>query len=133
MMQKKMWLGVVASLLLVACSNNSTTAGLRIDGESQTVIFGDNVMGSRLLIDNIATLPIDDRVRGIVQLSSAYKGDQHIQYRFYWYDDNGLEVNPRPSAWKQTVIRGFESRTLSEVSVHPNGTQFRIQIRPADN
>ncbi|GAM62217.1 ycfL protein [Vibrio ishigakensis] len=129
---KKCALVLLTLLTVAGCATN--TAGLRVDGKSQKVLFGDNVLGSRLIVDDIATVEKDDgRKRGIVTVSSNYKADLRIQYRFYWYDDNGLEVNTKPSAWRQDVVRGFETRTLSEVSINPEGTQFRVQIREADN
>ncbi|MFY2508299.1 YcfL family protein [Vibrio pectenicida] len=128
----KNWLIVViAGLIMVGCSSN--TAGLRIDGASQTVLFGDNVLAGRLHIDDISTADVDGRARGVVRVTSQYKGDQHIQYRFYWYDDSGLEVNSKLGPWRQTVVRGMETISISEVSVNLNGTQFRIQIRESDN
>ena len=45
---KKWLIAAVAALIMVGCSSN--TAGLRIDGESQTVLFGDNVLAGRLQI-----------------------------------------------------------------------------------
>ncbi|OBT13976.1 hypothetical protein A9264_02220 [Vibrio sp. UCD-FRSSP16_10] len=128
---KKLVLLLVTLVAVAGCSPN--TAGLRVDGKSQKVLFGDNVLGSRLIVDEIATVEKNDRARGIVTVSSHYKGDLRIQYRFYWYDDNGLEVNAKPSAWRQDVIRGLETRSFSEVSINPEGTQFRIQIRESDN
>ncbi|MFD2015268.1 YcfL family protein [Vibrio olivae] len=120
-----------AALTLSACADN--TAGLRIDGATQTVLFGDNVLGSRLKIDHITTQDVNGRTRGIVRLASQYKGDQHIQYRFYWYDDQGLEVNLKQGPWRQAVVRGMETIAISEVSINPQGTQFRVQIRELDN
>ncbi|CAM2971031.1 YcfL family protein [Vibrio rarus] len=128
---KKLALLFITLLLLAGCAQN--TAGLRVDGKSQKVLFGDNVLGSRLIVDDIATVEKNGRNRGIVTVSSKYKADLRIQYRFYWYDDSGLEVNSKPSAWRQDIIRGFESRTFSEVSINPEGTQFRVQIRESDN
>ena len=128
---KKWLIAAVAALIMVGCSSN--TAGLRIDGESQTVLFGDNVLAGRLQIEDISTTQVDGRARGIVRLASQYKGDQHIQYRFYWYDDNGLEVNNKLGPWRQAIILGMETIAISEVSVNPNGTQFRVQIRENDN
>ncbi len=116
---------------LIGCTAN--TAGIRIDGQTPQVFFNDNVLGSRLLVDSIRTTYIDDRARGVVQLSSNYQGDQHILYRFYWYDNNGLEVNTRPGPWLKMIVRGFESATISEVTVNPNGTRFRVQIRQAED
>ncbi|WP_070962984.1 YcfL family protein [Vibrio sonorensis] len=127
---KKWLIALVAVLAVVGCSKN--TAGLRVDGASQTVHFGDNVLGSRLNIDDIATVDVDGHARGVVRLTSLYKSDQHIQYRFYWYDEQGLEVNTKLAPWKQAIIRGEESVALSEVSLNPNGKQFRIQIREND-
>lgn len=127
---KKLAMVLFAVLALAGCSKN--TAGLRVDGQSQNVMFGDNVLGSRLLVDDIATTEMNGSTRGIVTLTSQYTGDQHIQYRFYWYDDTGLEVNSTQAAWKQTIVRGYETVSISEVSINPNGKQFRVQIRQSN-
>ncbi len=128
---KKWGIALAMALTLVGCSKNNT-AGLRIDGQSQTVMFGDSELDERLQIDDIATVKVDGHARGVVTLASQYEGDQNIQYRFYWYDDNGLEVNSKQAAWKQQIVRGFETISISEVSVNPNGKQFRVQVRQAD-
>lgn len=126
------WLiGLALIVGLAGCADN--TAGIRIDGQTQQIFFNDNVLGSRLLVDKITTTYVDDRPRGVVQLDSNYQGDQHILYRFYWYDNNGLEVNTKPGPWRKAIVRGFESVTLSEVTVNPNGTRFRVQIREAQD
>lgn len=124
-------LSVVMAVGLVGCSSN--TAGIRIDGQTQQIFFSDNVLGSRLKVDSITTSYVDDRARGVVQLNSHYRGDQHILFRFYWYDDDGLEVNTKPGPWRMMIVRGFESVTLSEITVNPNGTRFRLQIRQAQD
>ncbi|NOH81968.1 DUF1425 domain-containing protein [Vibrio sp. RE86] len=128
---KKWLISAVMALTLLGCADN--TAGLRIDGASQTVIFGDNVLAGRLKIEDISTTQVDGRARGIVKLVSKYSGDQNVQYRFYWYDDQGLEVNTKLGPWRQAIIRGTEEIAISEVSINPNGTQFRVQIRQSDD
>lgn len=127
---KKWLVSAVMALTLLGCTQN--TAGLRIDGASQTVIFGDNVLAGRLTIDDITTSEVDGRARGVVRLVSNYSGDQYVQYRFYWYDEQGLDVNTKQGPWRQAVIRGTEEIAISEVSVNPNGSQFRVQIRQLD-
>ncbi|WP_029800929.1 DUF1425 domain-containing protein, partial [Vibrio parahaemolyticus] len=39
----------------------------------------------------------------------------------------------KPGPWRKMIVRGFESVTLSEVTVNPNGTHFRVQIREAQD
>ncbi|MGD8170156.1 YcfL family protein [Vibrio sp. TRT 21S02] len=127
---KKWLLAAVAALIMSGCTQN--TAGLHIDGASQTVLFGDNVLSSRLEVADISTSEVDGRARGIVRLASQYKGDQVIQYRFYWYDEQGLEVNTQLAPWRQLIVRGMETVAISEVTVNPNGKQFRVQIREGE-
>ncbi|MFA0056257.1 YcfL family protein [Vibrio echinoideorum] len=124
---KKWLVSLAAVMALAGCADN--TAGVRVDSLTQNVFFGDKVLGSRLLVEGIRTDQVDGHTRGIVRLNSNYKGDQNILYRFYWYDDAGLEVNLKQGPWKQAIVRGFESISLSEVSVNPNATQFRVQFR----
>ena len=122
---------ILVAMFLSGCAEN--TAGLRVDGESQRVIFGDRVLGSRLKINDIVTTEVDGRARGVVSFSSQYQGDQNIQYRFYWYDDQGLEVNSKLAPWRQVIVRGNEEFSISEVSINAKGTQFRVQIRQVNN
>ncbi|MEZ8719999.1 YcfL family protein [Vibrio pomeroyi] len=124
---KKWLVSLAAAMALAGCADN--TAGVRVDSLTQNVFFGDKVLGSRLQVEDIRTDLVDGHTRGIVRLNSNYKGDQHILYRFYWYDDAGLEVNLKQGPWKQAIVRGFESLSLSEVSVNPKATQFRVQFR----
>ncbi|MBY8084516.1 YcfL family protein [Vibrio fluvialis] len=128
---KKWFICLLSALALMGCADN--TAGLRVDGSTQRVLIGDNVLAGRLSVEDIATSAFDGHTRGVVRLLSQYSGDQHLQYRFYWYDNEGLEVNTQPGPWKQIIVRGEETVSLSEVSVNPNGTQFRVQIRASND
>ncbi|MCG6389767.1 YcfL family protein [Vibrio fluvialis] len=128
---KKWLICLLSALALMGCADNS--AGLRVDGSTQRVLIGDNVLAGRLSVEDIATSAFDGHTRGVVRLLSQYSGDQHLQYRFYWYDNEGLEVNTQSGPWKQIIIRGEETVSLSEVSVNPNGTQFRVQIRASND
>lgn len=128
---KKWFIAAVTALVMVGCADN--TAGLRVDGASQRVLFGDNVLAGRLLVEDIYTAEEAGHARGIVRLESRYNGDQSILYRFYWYDDNGLEVNTKLGPWRQAIVRGLETIIISEVSLNPDGRQFRVQIRENNN
>ncbi|MCL9782290.1 YcfL family protein [Vibrio sp. S4M6] len=128
----KKWLTfIVVALLVTGCAQN--TAGLQIDGQTHKVLFGDKVLGSRLIVNDISTTQVDGRARGVVRLTSNYKANLHILYRFSWYNDQGLEVNTNAGPWRQAIVYGDETVSLSEVTLNPNGTQFRLQIREAND
>ncbi|SJL82865.1 YcfL family protein [Vibrio palustris] len=112
---------------LAGCATN--TSGLQIDGERQRVIFGQSALDDAFKVTDIATVKVHSHMRGSVTLVNQTTHDQSVQYRFYWYDRQGLEVNIQPSAWKQQIVHGGEKVSLSEVSISPQGQQFRLQIR----
>jgi len=127
---RKIWIVALSVFAILGCAER--TAGLNVDGQSQRVIFNDTVLGGKLDIEQIDTDEVNGHARGIVTLASQSTGNQNIQYRFYWYDDKGLDVNTKPGPWRQIIVRGYETISISEVSVNPNATQFRVQIRQAD-
>ena len=126
-MIKIKWLVLLTVLLMVGCAK--MTSGLRIEGETQRVLIGDKVLASRLEVMDISTTQVNDHARGVVRLLSHHKAEQQLQYRFYWYDDAGLDVSAQLAPWKLFIIQGNEEVALSEVAVNPKATQFRIQIR----
>ncbi|MFA0086272.1 YcfL family protein [Vibrio sp. 10N.261.51.F12] len=128
---KKWLLSIGVLLVLVGCSSNNTS-GIKIEGQTQAVLYGDESMGNKFSIDDISTIDTNGHARGIVKLANKTSVDQIIQYRFYWYDEQGLEVNTKQAPWKRAILRGDETVTLSEVSVNPNGKEFRVQLRGAD-
>lgn len=124
---KKFVIVILSMFAMVACTTN--TSGLRIDGDAQKVLFGDSSMSRSLSVDDITTTHVDGHAQGIVSLSSNISSDLDLLYRFYWYNDQGLEVNTKVGNWRRLIIRGKETRSISEVSVNPDATQFRVQIR----
>lgn len=128
----KKWLLVIGVLLSIVGCSSSKTAGIKIEGQNQTVLYGDEKMGNKFSIDDISTVDTNGHPRAVVKLSNKTSVDQTIQYRFYWYDEQGLEVNTKQAPWRRAILRGDETITLSEVSVNPNGKDFRVQLRGAD-
>ncbi|KII79609.1 YcfL family protein [Vibrio renipiscarius] len=124
---KKFVIVILSMFAMVACTTN--TSGLRIDGDAQKVLFGDSSMSRSLSVDDITTTQVDGHAQGIVSLTSNISSDLDLLYRFYWYNDQGLEVNTKVGNWRRLIIRGKETRSISEVSVNPDATQFRVQIR----
>ncbi|ANS85119.1 DUF1425 domain-containing protein [Vibrio scophthalmi] len=124
---KKFVFVILSMFAIAACTTN--TSGLRIDGGSHRVLFADSSMSRSLNVDDITTTTVDGHAQGIVSLTNNLSSDLDLLYRFYWYNDQGLEVNTKVGNWRRLIIRGAETRSISEVSVNPDATQFRVQIR----
>lgn len=115
--------------LLCACSSHPQPVGLSIDSEFQQILVGDGDIANQVKVDDIGTEPANDHVRGVVRIKSLTQDNIQMQYRFYWYDQNGIEVDANAKAWKQIILYGGDEVSLSEVSLSPKGENFRLQIK----
>ncbi len=131
-MMNKWMTALLASVVLAGCSN-SQSVGLTVDGEFHRVIMGDSRLADVISVEDISSVLVNEHTRGVVRVKNNDGSDYDIQYRFYWYDENGLEVNRQPGAWKHVLIHGGDEISLSEVSLSPNGSEFRVQIREYSN
>ncbi|CAH0525551.1 YcfL family protein [Vibrio hippocampi] len=129
-MNKSMIFMLALVLGLAGCTNNYS-AGVSVEGQTQSVFYGDEYLGAQFDVKNIRTLDRHGHARGVVELTNTSDFNQSIQYRFYWYDQQGLEVNTKQAPWKRQIFRGGETLTLSEVSISPEGKEFRMQLREA--
>lgn len=121
-------LGVV--LGLTACS--TTTSGISIESSNQSVVIGNTNLANRLSIEKAQVTNVNGLLKAAVPVSSKIDSDLKLQYRFYWYDAQGLEVSGSDSPWRQFVIHGKDTMTLQAVARKPEATQYRIYIRKAN-
>jgi len=68
-----------------------------------------------------------------VSLRSRDRDTVSIQYRFDWFDAQGMEINANTGAWKPLIIYGRESRTIQGVAPDPRAHEFKLKIREPEN
>ncbi|KLV04763.1 YcfL protein: an outer membrane lipoprotein that is part of a salvage cluster [Photobacterium aquae] len=115
---------------LVGCS--ATTSGISIESSNQSVVIGNPDLARRLTIEQAAVSSVNGLLKASVPVSSSTDSDLKLQYRFYWYDAQGLEVSGSDSPWRQVVLHGKDRMTLQAVARQSKATQYRIYIRKAD-
>jgi len=118
------------ALALSACS--SATSGISIESSNQNVVIGNSSLASRIAIEKALISEVNGLMKAGVPVSSKVNSDMKLQYRFYWYDAQGLEVEGSNSPWRQFVLHGKDSMTLQAVARNTHATQYRIYIRQAD-
>ncbi|MDD2856353.1 MAG: YcfL family protein, partial [Desulfuromonadaceae bacterium] len=73
-----------------------------------------------------------DIMKAQVTLRSKDSDTIPFQYRFDWYDANGMEINSGSGSWKPLIIYGRESKTVQSVAPDPRGREFKLKIREPD-
>lgn len=117
-------------LVLSACS--SATSGISIESSNQNVVIGNTSLAHRIAIEKALISDVNGLMKAGVPVTSKTDSDMKLQYRFYWYDAQGLEVDGSDSPWRQFVLHGKDSMTLQAVARKPEAKQYRIYIRQAN-
>lgn len=121
----------LAVIFLVGCINYSTT-GISIDNSNQNVVLGNDVLKETLTFGDANTHIQGNRVVAQVIVTNRIRDDQKIEYRFNWYDLQGLEVDNAKSPWRQCIIYSGASIRLEEKALSSNAIKFRVSLRSAD-
>jgi len=53
---------------------------------------------------------------------------QHLRLRFYWYGENGLEVFPFVSEWRNMTIGPKEKLSIKQLIPNTSISEFRVEI-----
>lgn len=100
---------VLSSAMLVGCSSPQ---GIAVN-ERQTVVMDSPVLTAGILADN----PVMSRTStGLVAtslLSNTQDTPVTLHYRFYWYDKQGLDIQPVESPRTVTVAANSDSKITS--------------------
>ena len=63
----------------------------------------------------------------IVNSSTAYRS---VNYKFEWFDENGMDVSGVTSQWGTITLEGGESKFISAVATNPRAKDFRLKLLP---
>lgn len=127
-MRLRYWTIALFTFLLLGCSNPNGR-GLTVESDFQQVLIGEGDVARNISVKDILSQEVNGHTRAAVVVKNEGSFDLAVQYRFYWYDDYGLEVSAQESPWKRKLLRAGETATLSEVSLSPKGREYRIQLR----
>ena len=64
-----------------------------------------------------------------IMVRNMNKADFPVQYRFMFFDANGVEIRPGDRGWEQKVLHGGEAVSLSAVAPTKSVSSFAVRIR----
>lgn len=64
-----------------------------------------------------------------VQVRNKLNKDFAVQYKFVWFDENGMEVLPGGRAWEQTTIHGGELVSLQATAPDKAVVKYIVRLR----
>lgn len=119
---------IVVGMLTTACSDIKTVkAGDGSAVKYQVIATGDTE--DRLRILNVAAAKAGDLARASVELQNDSNFAWKFEYRFKWYDANGMEINAESTAWTPVAIMAKETKSLQALAPNPTAATFKLFLQ----
>ena len=137
------FIAAVALLTTVSLNGCSTTAGVEAVGKTvwndegarelnKKVVFNSSSLAGDLQVVDMQSVLAGNMMRAQATLKSRDKDTLSFQYRFDWYDANGIEINSGAGSWKPLLITGKETKTVQGVAPDPRAKDFKLKLRETE-
>ncbi|QYJ77587.1 YcfL family protein [Shewanella acanthi] len=129
---KPMKCGLLLSLALAsvfslsACVHN--TAGVWINSQGESGIDSGG-FARNIALEGITTRRVGDLLQGSTLLINKASGDMRVQYKFTWYDANGLTVEESSTSWQSVKLHGKQQLQISAVAPNAEAIKFEVYVR----
>jgi uncharacterized protein YcfL len=134
-----LWIGVLsvmAASVMTGCKTR--TSGIEGGGAAIQTPEGDTQLSKFVVINNtklargiqvvdIKSQFAGDLLKAQVNIVNKYSATLKFQYKFAWFNSNGMEVNA-DGPWLPLVLSGNESKTLQAVAPNAAAREFKIKI-----
>ena len=130
--------GFAAGLLgLAGCTTVNTVENAQKEGQRQMVTdaraITDGSLARKVSIVGVnQAMTPGGLLRIQVELLNRTRSLQRFNYRFEWFDANGMQVNNVISAVIPDQIEGKESKMISSIAPSPSCRDFRVKFIEAD-
>lgn len=131
---------LIALPLMIILSGCSSTSGIQgssaiMDDSSGNILHSEYVIVNNpkvargLQIVDMVNKRVGNMLMANITLVSKYSDTEQYQYKFSWFDADGLELDPEGNAWIPFIMYGNETKTIQGVSPNPSARQFKINLR----
>ncbi|QYJ87629.1 YcfL family protein [Shewanella mesophila] len=120
---KKIFLLAVIIYGVAGCAPH--TAGLMASSTGEQRV-DNSAFNSEVSVQQVMTRLNGDLLTAAGTISSKVATDLRLQYKFTWYDLNGLTIEDEGVSWKSLKLHGKQQMQVSAVA--PNITAVRCEL-----
>ena len=118
---------------VAGCSQNTSGLSLAIDElNTESKVKVDNQsLANKLTLEQVKTKRVNGLLVVQANVTSKKSGDQKLQYKFYWFDSSGFEVERDKEPWRPLQLHGSQQVTVQGIAPLSSVEKADLYIREA--
>lgn len=121
-------------LLLTGCQNVNTYENAESRATPNYVadkrVITDNTLAGAVRVVSINQATVSGNLLKIqATVENLKSSPRTVNYKFEWFDQDGMAVNSPNEVWKALPLQGRESTTISTVAISPKAVDFKLKFR----
>ncbi len=125
---------VALALLFGGCQNVNTYENAESRATPNYVadkrVITDNTLAGAVRVVSINQATVSGNLLKIQATVENLKSSARtVNYKFEWFDQDGMAVNSPNEVWKSLPLQGRETTTISTVAITPKAVDFKLKFR----
>lgn len=125
---RRLLLAIMAVSVLAGCSSNSAGIAMRSDSDSLRV--DSSSVASEVTISQVKQRFDGGLLRGSAVIGSSVSSDRYWQYKFTFFDAEGVGIEVETSPWIPLNLHGGEQRSVQATAPNSSANSFELVVRP---
>ena len=122
------------ALLFGGCQNVNTYENAESKATPTYVsdkrVITDNTLAGTVRVVSINQATVSGNLLKIQATIENLRSSQRtVNYKFEWFDQDGMAVNSPNETWKSLPLQGRETTTISTVAISPKAVDFKLKFR----
>ncbi len=122
------------ALLFGGCQNVNTYENAESKATPTYVadkrVITDNTLAGKLRVVSVNQATVSGNLLKIqATVENLSSKARTFNYKFEWFDQDGMAVNSPNEVWKALPLQGRESTTISTVAISPKAVDFKLKFR----
>ena len=133
----KIWITLCGTALLAAvgCTNVNSVQRAQPLGQQQVVndkrVEPDSDVSSFAQVMGVNESAVGDLTKIQVRVFNNKRKMKQFNYKFEWFDLQGMSVDSPMSIWKAVTIQAQEEISLIAIAPNPRAKDFRLKMQQA--
>lgn len=117
---------LVLGAWVTGCANNTAGISAASSGDSRV---DSSAVSRQVKIDQLMSRRQGDLLQGSAVLVSQKSTDIRLQYKFTWFDIDGISLDDEANSWQALTLHGKAHKQVQGLAPNPQAVSFEIYVR----